>query len=148
MARHKSDRIRLLQKLAGQYEQIAAQALGKSTNNLLSQVERLAQLRQFREDYHRQFNLLGQQGIDASSMVSFQNFLAQLDTAIAQQQQVVDAAQTDKQEKKNTWEGKHVTTRVYDKTLERTLKKEHAVENRKRQRESDDRHRPEKPTNE
>lgn len=124
MVKRKSDRIKLLQKLAGQYEQLAARDLGRSTSNVLDQIQRLEQLKTFRLEYTHQFRLAGQQGMDARSMMAFQNFLQQLDLAIAQQQHTVDSAQVDKQNKKTVWEGKHITTRVYDKTLERTLSKE------------------------
>ena len=130
MVKRKSDRIKLLQKLAGQYEQIAARDLGRSTSNLLSQTERL--------EYTNQFRVAGQQGMDARSMMAFQSFLNQLDTAIAQQQQTVNAAQTENQQKKTVWEDKHITTSVYDKTLERTLKKEQKVEDRKLQNAADE----------
>ncbi len=139
MVKRKSDRIKLLQKLATQYEQIAAKDLGRSASNLLAQTERLEQLKTFRIEYTNQFSLAGQQGMDVRSMMAFQNFLTQLDTAIAQQQQTVNAAHNDKEKKKTTWEGKHITTRVYDKTLEKTLSKETRQDERKQQIAADDR---------
>jgi flagellar FliJ protein len=138
VVKRKSERIKLLQKLAGQYEQLAARDLGRSTSNLLEQMERLEQLKKFRLEYTHQFRAAGQQGMDARSMMAFQNFLKQLDTAIAQQQQTVDAAHGDKKQKKTQWEEKHITTSVYDKTLERTLKKEQKQEDRKSQNAADE----------
>jgi flagellar FliJ protein len=138
VVKRKSERIKLLQKLAGQYEQLAARDLGRSTSNLLEQMERLEQLKKFRLEYTHQFRAAGQQGMDARSMMAFQNFLKQLDTAIAQQQQTVDAAHGDKQQKKTHWENKHITTNVYDKTLQRTLKKEQKQEDRKLQNAADE----------
>lgn len=138
MVKRKSERIKLLQKLAGQYEQLAARDLGRSTSNLLEQIERLEQLKKFRLEYTHQFRAAGEQGMDARSMMAFQNFLKQLDTAIAQQQQTVDAAHGDKQQKKTQWEDKHITTNVYDKTLQRTLKKEQKQEDRKLQNAADE----------
>jgi flagellar FliJ protein len=138
VVKRKSERIKLLQKLAGQYEQLAARDLGRSTSNLLEQIERLEQLKKFRLEYTHQFRAAGQQGMDARSMMAFQNFLKQLDTAIAQQQQTVDAAHGDKQQKKTQWEDKHITTNVYDKTLQRTLKKEQKQEDRKLQNAADE----------
>ena len=146
MVKRKSDRIKLLQKLAGQYEQLAARDLGRSTSNVLDQTERLEQLKQFRLEYTNQFREAGQQGMDARSMMAFQNFLHQLDTAIAQQQNTVNSAQIDKQNKKTVWEGKHTTTRVYDKTLERTLSKERKQKERQLQNDADDRAQQGKPT--
>lgn len=139
MVKRKSERIKLLQKLAGQYEQLAAQDLGRSTSNLSEQINRLEQLKQFRMEYTDQFRQAGQQGMDGRSIMAFQNFLQQLDTAIAQQQQTVDAAQHDKQKKKTVWQDKHTTTKVYDKTLDKTLKKEHEQDERKQQNDADDR---------
>jgi len=139
MVKRKSERIKLLQKLALQYEQMAAKDLGRSNSNLHAQLERLEQLKTFRAEYTDQFRLAGQQGMDVRSMLAFQSFLNQLDTAIAQQTQTVNAAQHDKEKKKNVWEDKHITTRVYDKSLEKTLHKEMRQDERKQQIAADDR---------
>ncbi len=139
MAKQRSKRLALLQRLAGQYEQLAAQALGQAVGNVQMQKGRLEELKQFRLEYTQQFTEMARQGIEGETLHSYQNFLQQLDTAIAQQEQTILAAESIKQQKKNEWESKHTTTRVYDKTVARYQKQEQTQQQRREQNESDDR---------
>jgi flagellar FliJ protein len=139
MTRKKSERWQSLRKIADQYEQLAARSLGASQGNLSQQQQRLEELLHFRQEYNRQFQQAGAQGMDGATMQSFQRFLVQLDQAIAQQRQTVAAAELDCEDKRHTWQDKHKTTRIYDKTIERFVTQEQHKEQRKEQRETDDR---------
>lgn len=139
MSRPKSDRFKVLQKIAGKYENLAAQALGKSVGNLEAQKSRLQELQQFRDEYTRQFYQSGAQGISSASMQSFQQFISQIDTAIRQQKQTVMLAEQEKQVKKHDWEGKHRKTKIYDKTIERFLQTETEQQEQRNEAETDDR---------
>lgn len=139
MTRKKSERWQSLRKIADQYEQLAARSLGTSQGNLGQQQHRLDELLRFRQDYNRQFQQSGAQGMDGATMQSFQRFLVQLDQAIAQQRQTVAAAEQDCEHKRHAWQDKHRTTRIYDKTIERFVAQEQHKEDRKEQRETDDR---------
>jgi flagellar FliJ protein len=139
MARRKSDRFALLQKLASKYEDIAAKALGKSACNVDAQKARLAELKQFRAEYTQQFYASGAEGISGAAIQSYQNFIQQLDLAIEQQTQTVSAAEIDKSHKKDLWQDKHQTTRIYEKTREQFSAKEKKEEDRREQKEQDER---------
>ena len=139
MSQKKSERWQTLRKIADQFEQQAAQSLGRSNGNLQQQQQRLEELLQYREEYNRQFQQTGARGMDGGMMQSFQKFLVQLDQAIAQQRQAVAAAEHDCDQKRHAWQDKHKTTRIYDKTIERFVAQEQHTESRKEQRESDDR---------
>ena len=139
MARRKSQRFELLQKLAGKYEEIAARDLGKSASNLDAQKARLTELKQFREEYIQQFHSSGAEGISGAAIQSYQNFIRQLELAIEQQTQTVLAAETDQANKKHIWEGKHRTTRIYEKTKDQFAAKEQKDKERREQKELDDR---------
>lgn len=139
MARRKSERFKVLQKLAGRYEELAAQSLGKSVGNLDDQKARLAELKLFREEYSQQFYTSGAEGISGAAIQSYQNFIGQLDVAIEQQKQTVRAAEADQLQKKDAWQGKHRTTRIYDKTIEQFSSKEKKEDDRREQKEQDDR---------
>ena len=139
MARRKSDRFAVLQKLAGKYEDLAAQALGKSSSNLDAQKARLAELKQFREEYTQQFYATGAEGISGAAIQSYQNFIQQLDLAIEQQTQTVSAAEIDKSHKRDAWQDKHRTTRIYEKTREQFSTKEKKEQDRREQKEQDER---------
>jgi flagellar FliJ protein len=139
VAKKKSERWHTLRKIADQYEQTAAHSLGQSQGNLSQQQQRLEELLRFRHEYNQQFLQSGAQGMDGATLQSFQRFLLQLDQAIAQQQRTIAAAERDRDDKRDTWQDKHKTTRIYDKTIERFVTQEQRTETRKEQRESDDR---------
>jgi len=139
MAKRKSERFKILQKLAGKYEELAAQSLGKSVGNLDAQKARLSELEKFREEYTQQFQAAGAEGISGSAIQSYQNFISQLGVAIEQQRQTVFSAEIDKSQKKDVWQDKHRTTRIYDKTIEKFSTKEQKDKDRREQKEQDER---------
>lgn len=139
MSKKKSDRWQALRKIADQFEQRAARSLGQSQGNLSQQRQRLEELQRFRQEYNQQFVQTGSRGMDGATLQSFQQFLLQLDQAIAQQQRTVAAAELDCDSKRDVWQDKHKTTRIYDKTIERFVTQEQRIQSRKEQRENDDR---------
>lgn len=139
MNKKKSERWQSLRKIVEQYEQHAARSLGQSQGNRNQQQQRLQELLRFRGEYQRQFQQSGAQGMDGTTLHTFQRFLVQLDQAIAQQRQAVAAAERDCELKRDNWQDKHRTTRIYDKTIERFVSQEQRAQSRKEQRESDDR---------
>ncbi|MBI3562457.1 MAG: flagellar export protein FliJ [Gammaproteobacteria bacterium] len=139
MAKHKSDRFKLLQRLANKREQAAVRALGKSQQNLQTQQGRLSELNGFRHDYQQQFKHNGRQGMSGAALQLYHRFMQQLDQAIAQQQGTVSAADHECQHKKHDWQQTHIKTRIYDKTVERALNHEQQHAQRQEQKETDDR---------
>jgi len=139
MAKRKSERFKVLQKLAGKYEELAAQSLGKSVGNLDAQKARLLELEKFREEYTLQFQAAGAEGISGAAIQSYQNFINQLGVAIEQQRQTVFSAEIDQSQKKGVWQDKHRTTRIYDKTIEKFATKEQKDDDRREQKEQDER---------
>ena len=139
MSKPKSERFKVLQKLAGRNESLAAQDLGLSVGNLDAQRSRLFELQKFREEYTQQFYQSGTSGITSTAMQSFQQFISQIDVAIKQQTQTVSLAEQDHQSKKHKWEDKHKKTRIYDKTIERFVVNENEVREEQEQVEVDDR---------
>ncbi len=139
MSKLKSERFKVLQKLAGRYEDLAAQDLGISVGNLDAQRSRLVELQKFREEYTQQFYQSGSSGINSTAMQSFQQFISQIDVAIEQQKQTVTHAEHDHRNKKHSWQGKHKETRIYDKTVERFIESEQSAKAQREQIEMDDR---------
>lgn len=138
MAKRKSDRLKVLQRLADRCEQLAAQNLGKSQGNLQQQQLRLQELIEFRTEYAQQFQQNGVNGMDGSSVQAFQSFIVQLDGIIEQQKQTIRLAELDCTDKKEQWQDKHKTTRIYDKTIERAVNKEQKSQKRTEQLDADE----------
>lgn len=139
MAKRRSDRMKLLQRLAEQREQVAVRSMGKSRQNLQAQQGRLNELDDFLKDYQQKFQHTGAQGMTGATIQLYQQFMRQLDQAIEQQQTAVSAADVDCQKKKKQWQATHTTTRIYDKTVERLVDKEQQHAQRQEQKEADDR---------
>mgnify|MGYP000514789456 CR=1 FL=1 len=139
MAKLKSKRFKILQKLAGRYEDLAAQDLGVSVGNLGAQQSRLIELQKFRDEYTQQLYQSGVSGINSTVMQSFQQFICQIDAAIQQQKKTVQFAEQDHQLKKHKWEDKHKETRIYDKTIEKFTAREENDKEQRDQVEIDDR---------
>ena len=139
MAKRRSERMKLLQRLAEKREEMAALAMGKSQQNLQTQKGRLNELGDFLKDYQQQFQHTGARGMTAASMRQYQQFMQQLDQAIVQQRGAVSAADAECQQKQQQWQQTHTTTRIYDKTVEKIVDKEHQHDQRMEQKEADDR---------
>ncbi len=139
MAKRRSDRMKLLQRLAEQREQVAVRAMGKSQQNLHTQQGRLTELGDFLKDYQQKFQHTGARGMTGATIQLYQQFMRQLDQAIEQQQGAVSAADADCTHKQQQWHATHTTTRIYDKTVERMVDKEQQLEQRQEQKEADDR---------
>lgn len=139
MAKRRSERFKVLQRLADRYEQLAAQNLGKSQGNLQQQRMRLQELIEFRQEYTSQFQQVGMQGMDGNSLQALQNFILQLDQIIEQQKQTIQLAEQDCVVKKGQWQDKHTTTRIYDKSVENAVSREQKKIRLAEQKESDER---------
>lgn len=139
MVRRKSDRFKLLQRLAEKREEAAARALGKSQQNLQSQKGRLDELAGFRDGYHQQFHDNGAQGMTGATLQMYQRFMQQLDQAIVQQQGTVAAADDECQRKRQQWQEKHTKTEIYSKTVNKYSDQERLQEHKREQKENDDR---------
>lgn len=139
MARRKSDRFKLLQRLAEKREEAAARALGKSQQNLQNQKGRLEELSGFRNGYNQQFQDTGAQGMTGATLQMYQRFMQQLDQAIIQQQGTVAAADDECQRQRQRWQEKHTTTNIYNNTVDKFIEQERQQEHRREQKENDDR---------
>lgn len=139
MARRKSDRFKVLQRLADHREREAAQALGVAQQQLEQQRRQLQELEQYRREYTRQFYENGQAGMNGAAVQEFQDFLAQLDQIIEQQRQQVSLAAGESQQKKGHWQTRRTDAEIYDKVIARFRQYEQTQQRRQEQRAEDDR---------
>ncbi len=134
----RSERFAPLQRLAERKEEAAARALGIARRKLAEAEQRLLELRRFREEYCRQLHNSGQQGLDGRQLQSFQQFLAQLDTAIGQQQSVIEQCRNDCADRTRHWEGCHREQRILDRTIDRFRHQEQRETRRREQKLEDE----------
>lgn len=81
----RADRLAPVVEMALKAEREAARQLGQAQNQLLQAQRKLAELERFRADYQQQWIDRGRQGVSGQWLLDYQRFLAQLETAVEQQ---------------------------------------------------------------
>ena len=117
--REKSRRMQPVARFTEHQEQDAARALGDAQQMLQAQEARLRDLRHYREEYARQFQTTGMDGISARQMHDFRSFLVTLDEVISQHEQTIEQLKLDLEEKKRQWLAARNRTKAIDTVIER-----------------------------
>ena len=133
-----SKRLKPVQKIAGTREKTAAQRFGESQRNLNGHKAKLDELRQYHQEYMERFQKAMQAGISSAQLQEYRAFIAKLDEAIRQQEQMVTASQQDRSSKRNTWQQKHTRVMALDKVVERYKKAEAKTADKREQDEADE----------
>ncbi len=134
----KSDRLKPMQRLNESREKDAARALGHSVQSLQQQEQRLLELRQYRDEYDRQIEELGKNGVLASRLQQMQRFLQNLSLAIGQQEMIVEQARHEQERKRHSWQNAHSKSQVLDNVAERYRRDEQYHANKREQKENDE----------
>ena len=108
---------------------IAAEQDAKGKLDLLSQ---------YREEYARRFQVSAQQGMSPLQWKNFQDFLDQLDDAIAQQQLVVTNSKTNTAAGQTHWQAQRTRLKAMDTLSVRHHSAEFALELRREQKLTDE----------
>jgi flagellar FliJ protein len=99
-----SKRIEPVKKVVQQRERKAADALNKAQQSFGQAQQKLNELVQYRIDYIAEFQYRAQKGISGSQLQHYKLFLAQLDKAIAMQQQQINQLQMAVQQQRKEWQ--------------------------------------------
>jgi len=119
MQRRTDDATRQLARL------IAAEQDAKSKLDLLCQ---------YREEYARRFQTAAQDGMSPQQWKNFQDFLARLDDAIAQQRQVVNRSSDQTAAGQQHWQTQRIRLQAIDTLSVRHYKAEMVKEGRREQK--------------
>ncbi|WP_269506568.1 flagellar export protein FliJ [Burkholderia sp. IMCC1007] len=92
----------------------AAKQLGTAQRERASAAEQLDALLRYRDEYHANFAQSAQHGMPAGNWRNFQAFIDTLDTAIAQQRNVLAAADARIDEARPNWQQKKRTVGSYE----------------------------------
>lgn len=98
-----SKRLKPIKQLAENKEKEAAQNLGKSVEYRKLQLNKLAQLRNYRAEYLKSMSQKTQQGMFGDQLQQYHLFLTKLDTAIHHQEQVVEESEQSLVESQDNW---------------------------------------------
>ncbi len=134
----RSERFKPVQRISGDREQKAAQALGDSRRALEAQQKKLEELEQYRHDYYRQYERAGSAGLTAAKLMELQRFLASLNQAIEQQRRQIQMAEQACQRQEALWLQARGKAKAVDKVAERMREDERLQQQRRDQKESDE----------
>ncbi len=98
-----SKRLKPIKQLAENKQKAAAQTLGKSVEYRKLQLNKLAQLRNYRAEYVNSMSQKTQQGMFGDQLQQYHLFLTKLDTAIKHQEQVVEESEQSLVESQDNW---------------------------------------------
>lgn len=117
----------------------AARRLGALQSAQLDAKQKLGILLQYRLDYLAQLQVQMQQGVSTSQWLNYQDFLATLDGAIAQQRGQVQQAEVRLEHGRNDWQQNKRRLNSFDTLAERARLQAQMVQNKREQRDSDER---------
>jgi len=134
-----TERFKPIQKIVSHKERKAAAALGESLKQREAATQRLDELRQYLAEYHERFARAAASGLSSRQMIEFQVFIGKLETAIAQQEQIVAQSQLRCDNSKAQWRGRYTKSKAMDNAVDRMHRAESEDRDRKEQSESDER---------
>jgi flagellar FliJ protein len=133
-----SKRLKPVQRFAHSKEQKAARMMGLAKKNLQQEEAKLEQLKLYHQEYLERFQQMAREGMSATQLQEYRAFLAKLDEAIKQQQEVVAASVVNHSSSKNSWKKKHSRTQALNKAVERFQQQEQKSADRQEQKENDE----------
>ncbi|WP_175688412.1 flagellar export protein FliJ [Burkholderia anthina] len=116
----------------------AAKQLGTAQRERASAAEQLDALLRYRDEYHANFAQSAQHGMPAGNWRNFQAFIDTLDTAIAQQRNVLSAAEARIDEARPNWQQKKRTVGSYEILQARGVAHAAQREAKREQRDADE----------
>jgi flagellar FliJ protein len=134
-----SKRLKPVQQVAANRERNAARSMGQARAHLAQEEAKLAQLREYHQEYLERFQQASAQGMSVNQLQEYRAFLAKLDEAILQQEKVVAASMAKHTTHRDDWKQKHTRTQALGKVVERYRKEERKAEDRAEQKENDER---------
>jgi len=134
-----SDRFKPIQRIASHRERKAAATLGESLKQREAAQSRLAELKAYLAEYQERFNGAARDGVSSSQALEYQVFIAKLESAITEQEEVVVRSQQDCDSSKANWRGRYSRTKAMENAVDRLQSEERRQAERREQSETDDR---------
>ncbi len=133
-----SDRFKPVLKVAENREANAARKFGQSRKQQHEEETKLNNLREYHAEYLARLHQTASVGISAAQLREYQAFLKNLETAIAEQEEVVRRSQQNTTEHKQQWTEKHIRTQSMDKAMNRLVATEQKQRDVQEQKVSDE----------
>ncbi len=134
MAQSRATRLAPVIDMAERDEREAARQLGRC-QALLSQAEaKLGELHRYLADYQQQWLTEGRQGVSGQWLMNYQRFLAQLETAINQQNQSVNWHRDNLHKARELWQQRYARLEGLRKLVQRYLDEARAAADKREQK--------------
>jgi flagellar FliJ protein len=135
----RSERMAPVQRLFGETEKTRARELGDAQRRLADAEARLGELQTYRGEYMGAFRKRAEDGTSVRALRDFQAFLARLDEALRQQEQIVAAAREQTAGSRRTWQGAARQVKAVDSVVQRWQVAETKAGERRDQKDTDER---------
>jgi flagellar FliJ protein len=134
-----SKRFEPVKRIAESREQKAARDLGNSQRRAKEQEAKLAELKQYHDEYLRRFQDASRNGISIPQLQEYRTFIGKLERAISEQQKIVERSRHECGKYRDAWQQRHVRTQALDKVMDRLQSAERRRQDDREQKEQDDR---------
>jgi flagellar protein FliJ len=135
----RAERLQMVQDVVDGQERRRAEALAASERRVTEGEAKLAELQSYHANYLRGFAVRAESGIDGAMARDYQAFLARLEEAIRQQNQVVIGARAQRDSELQTWQGAAQRAEAVGQMVKRFQTEEERALDRREQNESDER---------
>ena len=139
MAMKRAQRLEMVQNVVDDQERRRAEALAASERRVSESEAKLAELETYHESYVRGFAIRAEAGIDANLARDYQAFLARLEEALRQQNQIVIRARAQRDGEMQIWQGAAQRAEAVGQMVKRFRTEEARASDRQEQVESDER---------
>ena len=119
-------------------ENTAATSLGQMNRQVQLQEQKLALLLQYREDYQQRLRRAIGNGLDGAGLKNFNDFIARLEHAIAQQLAALNDARARAANSGLHWQDKRRRSKAFDTLSQRASAAVMRIENSREQKSQDD----------
>lgn len=135
----RSERMAPVQQVFKAGERDRARELGDAQRRLADAEQRLQELRAYQGDYLGAFRKRASDGTSIRALRDFQAFLARLDEALRQQEQIVATAREQAAGSRQNWQGAARQVKAMDSVVGRWQVAEARAGERREQKETDER---------
>jgi len=135
----RAQRLQIVQRVVDDQERNRAEALACSERRLRENEAKLNELEAYHANYVRDFTLRAGSGMDGVMVRDYQAFLARLEEAIRQQNQVVTRARAQRDSELRTWQGAAQRAEAVGQMVKRFQTEEERALDRREQHEADER---------
>lgn len=134
----RSDRMQRVQGIAENEERKYCRAMGDAQRTLDEQQQRLADLRQYRDEYAARQPKAVSGAVSSVQWADFQNFLRRLDDAVHAQSQLVDGGKQNRDLHRQRWMIKRQKMESLQRVVDRYRSDEIRADEREQQKVQDD----------